>query len=264
MRGRSLAAPTRGVKLRLSRIARCYAAAVRKLCVLWALALAGCSTVVPHQTATTLPAGAYRLGAQLSATPWCGFAVPPSQASCASWPRGPPTPELRLNARYGVTDGFDLGASFHGAAVLGRSYRLGLYVDGKAELWSRELGEGRRQVLSIAPGLGYHSEEVPTSITGLAELNVALPLLFGHRGELLEWVFGAGAIERLQFADSQAGDGTRSLYPDTQFLLLTGVTLNRRWRPGVQLTFQAPVTLPGYGLFTLSFALSYDLLPTPQ
>ncbi len=226
-----------------------------------AIALVGCTTVVPLQTASTLPKNAYRLGAELSATPWCGFAVPPSQASCASWPRGTPTPEVRVNARYGVLEGFDLGASFHGAAVLGRSYRLGLYVDAKKELWSRDLGDGRRQVLSVAPGAGYHAEEVPTSTTGLAELNLALPLLFGHRGGWVEWVFGVGAIERLQFADAQAGDGTRTLFPDTQLLVLTGVVLNHRVRPGLQLSFQAPVTLPHYGLFTLSFSFSYDLLP---
>jgi hypothetical protein len=104
---------------------------------------------------------------------------------------------------------------------------------------------------------------VPTSVTGLAELNLALPLLFGHQSATFEWTLGAGLIERLQFVDSQAGDGTRSLFPDTQFLLLAGAVLNRKYKPGVQLTFQAPVSLPGYGLFTLSFGFSYDLVPDP-
>ncbi|MGQ0506541.1 MAG: hypothetical protein ACT4TC_14605, partial [Myxococcaceae bacterium] len=178
-------------------------------------------------------------------------------------PEGTVLPELRLNARYAVSDGFDLGVSFLGSGVKGvsPSYRLGLYVDGKKELVKRTLSEDRVQVLSFAPGLGYQAQEFPGTVAGVAELTVVVPLLYGHQTEGFEWVGGAGVVERLTFDNLSPDKGARRLTAGTELLLLVGWVARGKIRPGVQLTYQMPLLAPAAGMITLSAGLLFDLLP---
>ena len=74
------------------------------------LLVAGCATVSPMQTASTVDPGKWRVGAQLSTAAYCGSFVE-GPLVCTDYPDGVPIPELRVNARRGLPHGADVGIS---------------------------------------------------------------------------------------------------------------------------------------------------------
>jgi len=234
----------------------------------------GCVTVVPMQTASVVPKGAYRVGGASTITGYCGVSLQPFTLlmgnsrflnDCNAVPLGFPTPELRLGARHGVADGFDLGASLAAEATLGRGYQAGLFIDGKKEVWTRPLEGGRRQILSVGPGVGYTSVQITnqTPSASVGVLDLALPVYFGHETERFEWVASVKYVERFLF--SQRVDGSaREMLADGDFGLSVGMFGRGPTKFGVEFGYQTGVARPWGGLFNVTVGVTWDLgLPEP-
>ncbi len=222
-----------------------------------------CTTVVPLQTASTVPRGTWRVGGQAALSPWCGVSGDVANR-CAFLPEGTPLPELRLQGRTGVAEGTDVGVSLLGAAEvlagLGPVVRGGVYVDGKRELLSRELGGERRQVLSVAPGVGFALTPVVPRGGPAPDLDVALPVLFGHQTAGWEWVAGAQVLERFQWRMAEADPGQR-WRARTELGLSAGVFSRGPARTAYQLSYVAPVDRLAGGRLTFGFGLVFDVTP---
>lgn len=232
-------------------------------------ASSACVTVVPMQTASVVPKGAYRVGGASTITGYCGVSLMPFTLfagnsrflqDCNAVPRGVPLPELRLGARHGIADTFDLGASFQFEAMVDRGYQAGLFVDGKKEVWSRPLGEGRRQILSVGPGVGYTTVQI-TSQTPSASVGVfdaALPVYFGHETDRFEWVVSVKYVERFLF--SQRVDGSpREMLADGDFGLSVGMFGRGPTKFGMELGYQTGVGRPLGGMFNVTLGVTWDL-----
>jgi hypothetical protein len=227
------------------------------------LPAAGCTTVVPLQTASTVSRGTWRVGGQVALSPWCSLSRDVANR-CASLPEGTPLPELRLQGRTGVAEGTDVGVSLFGSAQVpagqGAAVRGGVYVDGKRELFSRELGGERRQVLSVAPGVGLALSPVSPRGGVAPDVDVALPVLFGHQTEGWEWVTGAQVLERLQWR-AEAVDPERRFRASTEVGLLLGAFSRTPARTAWRLSYVTPVDRPAGGRLTLGFGLVFDVSP---
>lgn len=164
--------------------------------LLW---LTGCTTVLPMQTASVVDRGRLRVGGQLSTSVFCGDL--PSGGlgvtECTEYPDGIPIPELRASGRYGLGQGFDVGASLHGnGAVFApeRAFQLGVSADLKGELL-RIPTRGPTHVISMGALLG-------TAISGRFGLPLwpqvewALPLFYGLQFQHWELVLSASAGHR--------------------------------------------------------------------
>lgn len=223
-----------------------------------ALLLAGCVTPLPMQPASALPAGTWRLGGQVAFAPWCTLSANPI-GNCAVEPANVPLPELRLDARAGAGNGLDVGLSGRAAGVLSRGWQLGLLVDAKKELWSREFEPGRRQILSLGPALGADFTTLtllPGRPTGV-QWEGALPLYFGHQTAHFEWVVGARFVERLV-----PESAFRSGYANVEELgVVAGVYARGPLPWGVQLGYEAPLSYLSSGVFTLSAGVMLELRP---
>jgi hypothetical protein len=223
----------------------------------------GCTTVVPVQTASTVGRGTWRVGGQAALSPWCGLSGDVANR-CASRPEGTPLPEVRLQGRTGVAEGMDVGVSLSGAAHVpaerGLAVRGGVYVDGKRELFSRALGGERRQVLSVAPGAGLSLAPVSPR-GGLApEVDLALPVFFGHQTEGWEWVAGAQVLERLRWS-AEAADPEQRFRARTELGVSVGAFSRAPARTAWQLSYVTPVDRPDGGRLTLGFGLVFDVTP---
>ena len=219
----------------------------------------GCSTVLPAQTASTVAPGAYRLGAQLSASPWCGTSFPPQ---CASLPNGIPVPELKLSGRHGISDGVDLGLTASASATLpGGSFsfdarpasvRLGVMVDGKAEVWSRP-ARGGRHLISAGGGAGFVSE------SSIAELQLSIPLWYGFQfADGKELFAGPRYVQRMSFEDID-GDGRRESLQMPSLGLSVGYASSGPVRFVGALEYFASTTYPTAGTFSLSAGVLWDV-----
>lgn len=232
---------------------------MRPLALIAALGLlaAGCGTVIPLQTASTVPRGSYRVGGQLNVAPWCS--VTSSLTLCQVAPLGAPgtpvvpMPELRLNGRYGAADRLDLGLSLH---VLPAPFRAGAFLDGKLELWSRPHGEGR-QVLSLGLGAGVTAGPSFAGTPGISQVELGLPLFYGHPLGPVDLVGSARVLERLAFVDTLSG-GPREVLGVTELGLTAGVLTRGNPGVGVQLGYSASVGLLDRGPFSLSVGGWYD------
>jgi hypothetical protein len=166
---------------------------------LLALGLAGCATVTPMQTASTVDEGAWRLGGQLTMAGYCGsFVYGPLE--CSEYPDGAPLPELRIDARRGLPDGADVGLSLQVAGqVLAptRPIQVGLTVEGKHELFSSPLGAGR-QVLSVGLLLAGAVSGRPT-LRPYVQAEGGVNLLYGIQTSRFEWVAGLALSQRTTF-----------------------------------------------------------------
>lgn len=216
-------------------------------------ALAGCATVVPLQTATTVPKGATRVAGQMNVVPWCGVALNPVE-HCGRLPRAVPSPELRGNVRHGVGARTDVGASVR-AGTVGSHAELGFYLDAKMEVWSSEPVRGRRQLVSIAPGAGFggallrgHGSPIQA---GLPVVDFALPVFLGHETESVEWVLGPRFLHRLHL-----DDGRITSIPAIG--ATAGLFTRQRTRFGIQLGYETPLFMPRWGTWSLSAGGSYD------
>ena len=164
--------------------------------LLW---LAGCATVTPMQTASSVEDGTWRVGAQLSAAGYCGSFVA-GPLVCSEYPDGAPLPELRVNARRGLPHGTDVGLSLQVAGqVLAptRPVQVGLTLEGKHELVSGALGQAR-QVLSLGLLLGGAVAGRPT-LRPYLQVEWGLELLYGIATARYEWVAGVAISERTAF-----------------------------------------------------------------
>ncbi|HLL55346.1 MAG TPA: hypothetical protein VK447_17440 [Myxococcaceae bacterium] len=233
--------------------------------VVAALCGTGCATVVPMQPASVLAEGETRVAAQLSVAPWCGVGGGLAQG-CAYNPGGTPLPDARVGVRRGFGSGLEAGVSAHatGFAPPGTGFepalRGGLWLEGKKEVWSREVGPGQRQVLSVGPGLGVDLVSVrPMGLHAFApEVLLGLPVYFGHQTEGFEWVVRAAFLERLA-EPSLALDG-RPPRLDVGELELSVALLRRppgHW--GVSLGYRAPTGQLAGGAFSLGFGWSFGL-----
>ena len=180
------------------------------------IALTGCATVVPMQTASVVPEGQWRVGGQASAAGFCSDNI---VLECHDWADGAPMPELRLNARRGVGEGTDVGASLQFAPNLlavERMLQVGLALEAKREFFRWD-GEGHAHVLSA----GLLTAGAIAGRTGLApwlQSELALPVYYGFQTRRFEWVAG-GSVSWRQLFPSVGGEG------DTDVI--------RAWRVGV-------------------------------
>ncbi len=220
----------------------------------------GCVTVVPMQTASVVAPGAYRLSGSATLSTWCSVSLDPAHNCNAGFAGGVPLPEARVGARHGLQGGFDLGSSLQAEVSVGRGYQLGLYADAKKEVWERETPAGHRQLLSVAPGLGYTAYEITSgsSGSGVGVLDAALPVYFGHQSGNLEWVAGAKYIERFIFTDVD-GDGRRELLPLGELAVSVGLFAGGATKFGVELAYQSGVDRPWGGLFNISAGVLWDV-----
>jgi hypothetical protein len=220
--------------------------------------VSGCSTVLPAQTASTVSPGAYRLGAQLSASPWCGFSFPPQ---CATLPNGAPVPELRVSGRHGVSDRVDVGLSASASSVLSPGsfgslepgiLRLGVVVDGKAEVWSRP-AQGGRHLISAGAGAGFVSQ------SPIAEVQLSAPLWYGYQfADGKELFAGPRYVQRMSFEDID-GDGRREALQMPSLGLSVGYASGGPVRFVSALEYFASTTYLGAGTFNLSAGVLWDV-----
>lgn len=210
------------------------------------LAAGGCTSFLPLQTASTVPVDSWQFSAQASGSPWCSFTSNPD--NCHVRPQALLIPELRLGARRGLLDGLDVGASVHGQVLtsdMRSSVDVGLLADVKKELWSRSLGEGRRQIVSVGLGAGINALTNETNTVGQAD--AVLPVFFGHQTLGEEYFASVRAANRLTFGYEPAAGPVDVVY--------FGTSVGMVWRRtgiGVQLSYDAPVVLANRGAITIS------------
>jgi hypothetical protein len=137
-------------------------------------------------------------------------------------------------------------------------------VDLKKELYSRDLGDGRRQILSIGPGVGFTDQQIDRfgGSTNLGTVELAAPVYFGHQFETVELVFSARFFERLLFTDKN-GDEKRDLAPSEEFGLAVGLFGRGKTKQGLELGYQSSFSYPGGGVFLLSLGISFDVGSKP-
>jgi hypothetical protein len=221
------------------------------------LALAGCGTVVPMQTASVVPAGDLRLGAQASAG-FCDFAPP--DFPCNVYPDGFPLPALRVDARRGVGRASDLGASLSVQTMMyapERPLQIGLTLDGKRELVRGGGGGGAAHVLSVGPLLGG----AVAGRLGLApwlQTEAGVPLFYGLETTRFEWVASAFAVYRALFP-SVGGDQDLPAVHRMRFGVGLGLYRRAPARWGVQIGYDTdPDPLLG-GAVQAQFGWFWDL-----
>jgi hypothetical protein len=217
----------------------------------FALLLAGCATLLPPQTASTTPKGAYRVSLSTALSPYCGFGARCDLPGYSGFV----LPELQLGARHGLADGVDLGGTLQLQLMSAGLSGAGM-VDLKKELWSRPLEGDRRQLLSVGPGVGYTSHEG----TNVGLLDLALPLYFGHQSAVGEWVVSARFYERLVYMDRD-GDGVRLMTPREEGELAVGFASNGAAKLWVEASYRAALADPGSGAATLSAGVLFDIVP---
>lgn len=228
------------------------------------LVTAGCTGASSLQPASTVPAGTWRLGAQAQASPWCSTSGDPANR-CAMLPDGTPLPELRFTARRGLDAASDVGLSVPISVHLGPregfeqlGIRAGLQGDYKRVLWRRSLGGDREQLISMAPGLGVFAVTHAPRNALVPDVDLALPLSFGHQTRGHEWVVGLELAERLRVRMAEV-DPARRLQASTELGLFAAVFSRDGAHTGWQVGYHAPVHAPGGGRFTLGFAFSLDV-----
>ena len=233
---------------------------LQRLALLGCSALCACTTVTPLQTASTVDPGTTRLGAQASISPYCSISLSP-QSNCSVLPAGAPLPELRGSARFGLTQGLDLGASAHLGAVVPQGISFGLSGDAKKELWSAPLGSGRRQLFALSAGAGLN--DVQTGLWGgtrgsSAEVELPLSAWYGYQLAGWELVASPRFVERLAFVDID-GDRRGDLI-DTGWVGLTASAITRgRSHLGLSLDYLTPTGDLLSGVFSVSVGGMWDL-----
>ena len=225
----------------------------------WALllALAGCTTVLPMQTASAVDRGHFRVGGQISTSVFCGDL--PSGGlgvtECTDYPDGVPLPELRANGRYGLGHGFDVGASFQGHGVVyapERAFQFGLTFDVKGELL-RIATQGPTHIISVGVlAGGAIAGRLGLPLWPQAEWGV--PLFYGLQFQHWELVLSATASQRYVKSPN--------LTPSTDSMR-TGFTVGLFHRQpagfAVQLGYSTDPADFGHGTIQLQFGLFFDL-----
>jgi hypothetical protein len=231
-----------------------------------AASLAGaCGTITPLQTASTVDPGVWRLGAQLSASPYCTLTNDPS-GNCYKIPLpNLPLPQLRLAARAGVFPRIDAGLSIHGTRIvslaggLSGGFRAGALLDGKVEVWSTPTQSGRHLVAAAA-GIGSALEwwSTPTGSQLTPDLELVVPIFYGYQTRWMEFVVSPRFMERLTYIDI-TGDGRREVL-EQPWLGLAIEFFTRgpdRWAFGLE--YASPTGGLHRGAWTISVGFMLDL-----
>ncbi len=224
------------------------------------LCVAGCATVTPMQTASSVADGTWRLGAQLSAAGYCGSFVE-GPLVCSEYPDGAPLPELRINTRLGLPHGTDVGLSLQVAGQVlapSRPVQVGLTLEGKHELASGTLGNAR-QVLSLGMLLGGAVAGRPT-LRPYLQAEWGVELLYGIQTARFEWVAGVAISERTVFIEVGGHPALAKVQTDR-----LGFTLGvfRRAPAGwaLQLAYLADPRRFSEGALQLQYGVFWDLAP---
>ncbi len=233
----------------------------RSFAVLSICILSNCATVLPMQPASVLPEGQLRMGGQVTVAPLCGLTRNYGQ-DCAAGDNGLPLPEFRFNARRGMGKQSDVGFSVQLAPWIqsARPVQLGLTLDGKHEIWSRSLGDGRRQIVSANFGIQGSTRignGKPGSRTEF-QLDGVIPVQFGHQTERFEWVVSLGYLHRFRFESIDA-----PLPPpvtDAPWLQLSlGVFRRSPGSWSLQVGYLTPAAQPLAGSLQIGYALHFDV-----
>jgi hypothetical protein len=218
-----------------------------------------CQTITPLQTASTVETGTWRLGGQISASPWCSLTLDPA-GNCYMLPDNVPIGELRLAARTGLVPRVDAGLSIHGSGVVARSFRIGGLMDAKVELWSVPARSGRH-LIAAGAGIGaaregWISSQGVTQFT--PELELVVPVFYGYQSEKVELVASPRYFERFSYIDI-TGDGRReSLEERWVGLSLSAYARGPRgW--ALALEYAAPTAGLHRGALTASGGLFFDI-----
>ncbi len=226
--------------------------------------LSGCTTVTPLQTASTVRPGAYRLSAQASATGWCGLDFPPGPQSCASIPSGVPLPELRLQARYGVSPSWDVGLGLHSTVVVPSGAQVGMAAEAKAVVLRLPGEDGAVHLFSVGPSLGYthRARGLFGEVEGGDQSNVEVvaPLYYGYQTASAEWVVSPRFVERVSLHDLDR-DGRREVLAYGLVGLQGGVVTRTEGpvRFAFGLEYLAPLGYVSEGAFTASVGILWEL-----
>jgi hypothetical protein len=137
--------------------------------------------------------------------------------------------------------------------------RGGAYAEARRELAWREVGEGRRQGVTLAPGLGLAlAAEGPKGEVS-PQVDLGLPVLLGHQTEGWEWVGGVQALGRLEW-HPQAVDPQQRFNGRMELGLTVGAVGRSPLHLGWQLGYRAPVTRLGGGSFSLGVGFALDVV----
>ncbi len=221
------------------------------------LVLAGCTTVLPMQTASAVDRGRFRVGGQVSTSAFCGDLAGGGLGvtQCTDYPDGLPLPELRANGRYGLGHGFDVGASLQGHGLLfapERAFQLGLTLDVKGELL-RIATRGPTHLISV----GLLAGGALAGRFGLPlwpQVEWGVPLFYGLQFKHWEVVLSATASQRYQKSPH--------LTPSAA-TMRTGFTFGLFHREpagfAVQLGYTTDPAEFGHGTIQLQFGLFFDV-----
>lgn len=221
------------------------------------LFLAGCTTVVPMQTASAVDRGRVRVGGQISTSVFCGSVAAGGLGvtQCTDYPDGIPIPELRANGRVGLGHGFDLGASLQGTGAVfapERPFQFGLTVDLKGELLHVRTA-GPTHILSVGL-LGGAAIAGRFGLPLWPQLEWGVPLFYGLQFQHWEVVLSPSVSQR--FIKSP------NLTPSTS-TVRTGFTLGLFHRDpagfAVQVGYATDPARFSNGTFQLQFGLFFDL-----
>jgi hypothetical protein len=236
------------------------------LAIVIASLFAGCETLTPLQTASTVDPGMWRLGAQLSASPYCTLTLDPT-GNCYEIPGYLPLPQLRLAARRGLWPRTDAGLSLDGTAILpiGPSsiqsgFRAGALLDAKVEVWSRPTSSGRHLVAAAAAiGTSLERWSLPQGGAPLTPgVDLLVPIFYGYQTPGIELVASPRFMERLTYLDI-TGDGRREVLKQPWLGLALGVFTRRPSRWAFGLEYAAPTAGLHRGSWTLSVGVMFDV-----
>jgi hypothetical protein len=229
-----------------------------KFATAFAAACAGCASVVPMQTASVVPFESWRLGGQLGAAAFCSL---DDVTRCHDYPDGVPAPELRLDARRGMGNALDLGASLQVQAALlsaERPIQLGLALDARRELgaWPAANGEGAHVVSAGLQVGGAVAGRLTLAPWLQAEL--AVPVHYGYRTARHEWVIGISGSTRALFPAVGSG---RDLPLVHTWRMGASAGVFRRTQNGwaLQLGFLTQPSRPSTGALLLQVGWFWDV-----
>ena len=220
------------------------------------LLMCGCTTVVPMQTASAVDRGHLRLGGQLSTSVFCGSIKEGGLGvtRCTDYPDGVPLPELRLNGRYGLGHGFDVGASLQAHGLIfapERPFQFGLTADLKGELF-RVKTSGPTHLVSVGL-LGGMAIAGRLGLPLWPQVEWGVPVFYGLQFQHWEVVASATASHRYTKSPNLA--------PSTD-TVRTGFTLGLFHREpagfAVQVGYSTDPARFSYGTFQLQFGLFFD------
>jgi hypothetical protein len=226
---------------------------------------AGCATVVPLQAASVVPSQHLRVGGQLAFAAFCGNPAGGigGLANCSEYPDGIPFPELRVNGRYGLGHGADVGASvqFLGQLISPeRAFQTGLTFDLKREMLHVETGPVSH-VISFAL-LGGGALAGRFGLPLWAQLEGGIPLFYGLQTSGFEVVLGGSLTTRLTFPKV----GAQSYLP-TYATNRLSVSLGLFRRPsswGLQLGYLVSPEFNRPGAIQLQFGWNFERSLAPD